>query len=238
MVIKNSELPLYLQYAEKFRKMILEGEFNEGDKFPAEIDLSKQYGVARITIRNAINELVRDNLLVRRPGKGTFIAEPKIEREFVNVSSFTDRMHSRGMQAGAKCHSIKLIKATEKLSKYLQIKQGDRVIEIVRIRLTNNTPVALEYSYLPQYLYPGLEEEELENKSLYHLIEKKYAIIPSHSSKTLELTRATLKEAKLLNTSTNTSLFLLMATVFTKDHLVMEYAKILFLGERFRFQVY
>lgn len=238
MDIKNSDIPLYEQYAEKFRQMILNNEYKVGDKFPVEMELAKKYGVARITIRTAINELVEEGLLVRKRAKGTFVTEPKIEREFVNVASFTERMQSRGIKASAKCHSINKIKADAKLSKRLQIEEGEEVVEIVRIRLTDGKPVALERSYLPSYLFPGIENEDLENNSLYRLLESKYSIRPGHSSKTLELTRATLKEAQLLNTTASASLFLLLGIVFSEENQVMEYVESLFLGDRFRFQVY
>jgi GntR family transcriptional regulator len=235
---KINETPMYLQFAEKFRQMILNGEYKVGDIFPPEVEMAKKYGVARITIRNAINELVQDNLLTRRSGKGTFVQEPKIERQLVHVAGFTEHMQSRGIKAGALSVEVNRIKADAKLAASLHIAVGSEVIEFIRIRLTNEVPVAIERSYLPRDLCPGIEEENLENNSLYMLLETKYALRPYHSSKTIELTRATHKEAKMLNVSKGASLFLMVATVFTEDNRVMEFAKILFIGERFRFQVY
>lgn len=234
----DNNIPLYQQYAEKFRQMILNKEISVGDRFPAEIDLAEKYGVARITIRNAINELVQDNLLVRKRGKGTFVAEPKIERKLVNVASFTERMQSRGIRAGAQCIDLKVIKADDKLSKKLQIPKKADVVELVRLRSSDNTPVALERSYLPNDSYPGIEQERLENNSLYHVLESKYRTRPGHSSKTLEMARASSLEAKLLKTSVGSPLFLMISTVFTEENQVMEYVEILFKGDRFRFQVY
>lgn len=238
MDLKNNDVPLYVQFSEKIRQMILTGDLSVGDRLPAEVDLAKKYGVGRITIRKAINELVTDDLLVRRRGKGTFVAEPKINRDLVDVTSFTERMQSRGIRAGAICHKVSKFKTDEKLLRKLQLPKGADVVEIIRIRLTNGTPVALERSYLPSNLCPDIENEDLENNSLYYLLEQKYSIRPQHSVKTLELTRATSEEAKLLQVSTGTPLFLMLATVFTEENQVLEYAKNLFLGDRFRFQVY
>lgn len=237
MDFKNNETPLYLQFAEKFRQMILSGELQVGDVFPPEVELAKQYGVGRITIRSAINELVQENLLVRRSGKGTFVSEPKIDRELVSVASFTERTQSRGLRAGAVCLEVNVIKADEKLAGQLRVSQGSNVVEVVRLRLINDVPLSIDRSYLPHSLCPGIEKENLEENSLYMLLESKYGIKPFHSSKTIELTRATPKEAKLLQTAKGAPLFLLVATVFTEDNRVMEYVKSLFIGERFRFQV-
>lgn len=235
---RNSEKPLYLQVAEMFRDMILNGELKVGDVIPPEIELAKTYSVARITIRKAINELVQDHLLIRRVGNGTFVSEPKIEREIVSVAGFTERLQSRGIKAGAKTIEVNRMKSDMKLANLLRIPQGSEIVEIVRLRLIHEVPVALEYSYLPLTLCPDIDKESFDNNSLYLLLENKYSLHPYHSSKTLELTRAKNKEAKLLELSKGAPLFLMMATVFTDDNRVMEYVKTLFIGERFRFQVY
>ncbi|MGJ8538482.1 GntR family transcriptional regulator [Heyndrickxia coagulans] len=235
---KSKDIPLYLYFAEKFKQKILSGELRPGDQFPPEIKLAKKYGVARVTIRNAINVLVQEKLIIRLKGKGSFVAEPKIERELVNVASFTERMQSRGMRAGALCHEVKLIKADTGLSQQLHIDLGSEVVEIVRIRLTNDNPVAIEKSYLPRDLCPGIEKENLEDNSLYYILDSKYSLQPAHSSKTIELARATLDEAKLLHIPKGTPLFLIRATVFTQTNQVMEFVNTLFLGDKFRFQVY
>lgn len=234
---KSNEMPLYLQFAEMFRQMILSGEYKVGDMFPPEVELAKKHGVARITIRNAINELVQDHLLSRKSGRGTFVLEPKIDRQLVRVGGFTELMQSRGIKAGALCVEVNQIKADDKLAANLHIQVGSEVIEIIRIRSINDVPVAIERSYLSRDLCPGIEEENLENNSLYMLLDNKYGLRPFHSSKTLELTRATPKEAKMLSVSKGAPLFLMVATVFTEDNRVMEFAKIVFIGERFRFQV-
>ncbi|UUZ84983.1 GntR family transcriptional regulator [Paenibacillus sp. P26] len=202
------------------------------------MDLAKKYSVARITIRKAINELVQDHLLVRRAGKGTFVSEPKIERELVSVAGFTERLQSRGIKAGAKTIEVNRMKSDAKLAGLLRIPQGAEIVEIARLRLIHEVPVALERSYIPLSLCPDIDKESFDNNSLYLLLENKYSLRPYHSSKTLELTRATNKEAKWLQVSKGSPLFLMMATVFTEDNTVMEYVKTLFIGERFRFQVY
>ncbi|WP_248924088.1 GntR family transcriptional regulator [Paenibacillus hamazuiensis] len=235
---QDTETPLYVQLIEKFRNMIETGEMQSGERFPAELELAKRYGVARITVRSAIAELVQDGLLVRHQGKGTFVAEQKIDRELVSVASFTDRMNSRGIRAGSRLVSVRTVKATGKQARLLGVEEGAAIVEIVRLRLSDGVPVALETSCLSAERCPGVEKEDLVEQSLYHLLDSKYGIRPAHSSKTLELARAMTKEAKLLGVKTGTPLFLLTAVVYSEDNQVMEYVKTLFRGDRFRFQVH
>lgn len=234
---QHAEIPLYVQLTEQFRSMLETGELQPGDRFPAELELAKQYGVARITVRTAIAELVQTGMLVRRQGKGTFVAEQKIERELVSIASFTERMNTRGLRAGSRIISMKTVKASGKLARLPGIEEGDAMIEIVRLRLSNEMPVALETSSLPANRYPGLEQRDLAEQSLYHLLDSKYGTRPAHSSKTLELTRAKTTEARLLGIKNAAALFLLTAVVYSEDNRVMEYVHTLFHGDRFRFLV-
>ncbi len=229
---------MYAQLADQFRFMIESGKLHPGDRFPAELDLAKKYGIGRITVRSAINELVQEGLLIRIQGKGTFVAEPKIERELVNVASFTDRIQSRGMRAGSRLLDVSVIPASRKIAQVLGVSENDPVVEFKRLRLSNDEPVALETSYLSVDRFPGIEDENLENKSLYQILESKYQVRLVHSSKTLELVRASKTESNMMQIPAGTPLFLMTAVVYAEDNQVIEYAKILFHGDRFKFQVY
>lgn len=230
-------MPLYAQLIDRFRQMIESGELAPGDRFPAELDLAEQYGVARITVRRAINELVQDGLLVRRQGKGSFVATPKIERELVNVASFTARMQAKGIHPGSKVLDVQVISATKKLATQLLVPEGAPIVEIQRLRYANEEPTALETSYLSLDRCPGINEVDFNCCSLYQVLEKKYAMRPDHSRRTLEMAFATNKESRLLQISAGAPLFLMQAVVSTADGTVMEYAKLLFRGDRFRFQI-
>jgi GntR family transcriptional regulator len=233
----NISTPLYTQLADHFRQMIESGKMQPGDRFPSEIDLAQRYGIARITVRKAIADLVEAGLLTRRQGKGTFITPPKIDRELVNVASFTDRMQARGLHAGAKTLSVTVVPATPKLVRLFAASEDAQVISIERLRLSNQEPVVLETSYLLSERCPGIEHEDLGDQSLYLALDHKYGLRPAYSSKTLELVYATAKESTLLNVMGGAPLFLMTAIVYSENNQVMEYAKILFRGDRFRFQV-
>jgi GntR family transcriptional regulator len=234
---QHSAQPLYAQLIDHFRRLITEGELKPGDRFPAELDLMKQYGVARITVRRAMSELVREGLLERARAKGTFVAAPKIERELHNLASFTERMQARGLRAGSRVVQVGVIRASERIAAALDVAEGSPVAEIQRVRLTNDEPTALETSYLSLERCPGIEGEDFNSQSLYQVLETRYGLRPASARRTLELTFATPRESKLLLIAPRAPLFLMMAVVSADDGTVVEYAKILFRGDRFRFQI-
>lgn len=237
IIESRSPTPLYVQLVEQFRHMIESGELKPGDQFPTELELVEKYGVARITVRRAINELVQDGLLVRRQGKGTFVARPKIERELINVSSFSNRMLAQGLHPSSKVMGVERISATAKLARILGAPEGAPLVVIRRIRYANEEPTALETSYLVEERCPGIAHRDLSQQSLYKILEEEYCLTPDHSRRTLEVTSATSTEARLLQLHVGAPLFLIKATVYTADETVMEYAKLLFRADRFRFQL-
>lgn len=237
MLDPNSSTPLYVQLSDQFRQMIETGELKTGDRFPAELDLVKQLGVARITVRHAIDELVQDGLLVRRQGKGTFVAAPKIERHLVDVAGFTARMRARGVQVTSRVLDSAVIAATPKLANHLAIAPGDAVLQIRRVRYTNGDPAAVETSFLALDRCPGIDQMDFSQQSLYEVLETQYGMRAATSRKTLEYTQANSLESNVLQIPAGAPLFLLAATVYTGEGVPLEFAKILLRGDRVRFQI-
>ena len=99
----NSSEPLYQQLEQTLKAKIEHNQWHKGDKLPTELELSRQYDVSRITIRKALDSLVKSGYIVRRSGKGTFVTNEKIQRPISGASSFTEICHAMGLAAGAIC---------------------------------------------------------------------------------------------------------------------------------------
>ncbi len=233
---RNSAKPLYSQIYDHIFQMIMDGGLKPGDQLPAEMDLAAQYEVGRITVRRAIAELVQEGYLGRQAGKGTFVAPRKIERELVNVTSFTERMQAIGMHASAELLSLEVIPCTNRLAKELLVEPETPVLLLTRLRSSDDVPVSLERSYISLLRCPGLNKISLEKTSLYQVLKEQYNLTPIRSKKTLELTIASEWEAKRLHILPRTPIFLLRATVFANDG-PFEYVKSLMRGDKFRFQI-
>lgn len=237
MLKQSGVEPLYVQIREIIITKIERNELKPGDQIPTEAYLTKKYGVSRITVRKAVQDLVDDDILIRKQGKGTFVAVPKIERELITVNSFSKRMSEKGFIPGAKVLSKELIEPSSTVCKFLQVEKNAEVIAIQRLRFLDKEPVAIEKSYIPYESYPLVLEANINIGSLYKFLEEEYNVSPGKSEKTLEIIKCNEFEAKHLNISVGEPLFLLTGAIYTTDNRSIEYVKTVFKGDRFRFKV-
>ena len=173
---KRSPVPMYYQIMRQLLEKIQGGEFAVDTTLPPERELAQTYKVSRMTVRQAIIELVNEGILVRRKGIGTFVAPPKLEQALSRLTSFTEDMAQRGMKAGAKVISFAEIVPKPVIRKTLALETGDKAYECVRLRLADDVPMALETTTLPVSLCPGLTAQDLENYSLYRLLAERWGL--------------------------------------------------------------
>src|SRR5215467_15738388 len=152
---KNSPIPMYYQIMNQLRERIAAGEYTVNDALPPERELVEAYQVSRMTIRQAILELVNEGILVRRKGIGTFVAPPKLEQRLNSLTSFTEDMAQRGMKAGSRIISFKEMSPDPTLRKTLGLSAEEKVFECVRLRLADEDPMALETTSLVASICPG-----------------------------------------------------------------------------------
>ena len=171
---KYSPFPIYYQIQEWVKQLIEDGEWKPGDKIPSENELCDKFEVSRMTIRQAINNLVEQGYLYRKRGIGTFVQLPKVEQKLQGMTGFTEDMISRGMNPSSQLLSFRLVPATAKIADRLRIQEGESVYEVRRIRLADDEPIAFETTYLSPALVKDINEEILQ-QSLYEHLEKNWA---------------------------------------------------------------
>src|SRR5947209_10504737 len=147
-----------------------------GMAIPSERQLSLDLKVSRLTIRAALDELVRDGYLDRRHGAGTFVTEPKIAQP-LTLTSFTEDMRRRGMVPGSRTVDLTVTSAGARLARRLQVSPEERIVRVTRLRLADGETMALEVLHVPEALIPGLSKADLENHSFYGLLEEGYGIV-------------------------------------------------------------
>lgn len=228
-------IPLYVQIAESLLERIRVGELVPEERLPSERELSKSLNVSRMTLRAALRELDNKGLLVRRPGDGTYVAKPKIERQAAKLVPFTEIMRSRGYQASARLIVFERRLAEVSIASNLKISVSAPVYYFQRLRLINKEPVLLEKCTMPIYRFPNLEEYDLEKRSVYEIVETEYDIAPHHSEQSLEAVSATDFEAEMLGIEPGTPLMMERRLAFDKDENPIEYGHDLYRGDRFRF---
>jgi GntR family transcriptional regulator len=165
MIDKNSPIPIYYQLKEDVKQNIARGVWKEGQCIDSERELSERYGVSRMTIRQALGELVHEGILVREKGKGTFVCDPKVKQK--DMMSFSETIEKSRLKLETKVLEFKRINTPHEMEEMLPF---DEVYLINRIRIVDDIKVANEKVYIPCD-YCGYMDEEMLKGSLYKLIE-------------------------------------------------------------------
>ncbi len=227
-----TSIPLYLQIAENFITRIDAGEYHVGDKLPTERELSEQLNVNRITIRQALNVLEMQGLITRKQGSGTYISQPKIEHPTSQFFWFTRQMKITGRTPGARLIFFEKEVANTVTSRELDITLSAQVYHCNRLRLVNQAPVLLENFYLPADLFPNMEQFDLNQRSLYEIMETEYQIKVSRLRFSLETVPASEYEAAHLEINSGAPVFLERRVTADQNGRIVEFAKDIYRGDR------
>jgi len=208
-------------------------ELQVGDALPPERRLASDLGVSRPTLRAVIDELVREGLLLRRHGSGTYVAEPKIALP-LTMTSFSEDMTRRGMRPGSRVVSFELTTAGAKLGQRLQISPVDEVWVITRLRLADEETMAIEWLHAPRALLGDLRREELADHSYYELLRERRGIVIASGVQTIEPTVTSPEEAELLGVPVHSPAFLFERTTQSDGGEVVEFVRSVYRGDRYR----
>lgn len=201
MALDNTiSTPLFKQLADTLRGAIDSGEYPAGSRLPTENELCQRYAVSRVTVRKALDELSRGEYLVRKPGKGTFVAEKKFQRSLSGVLGYSEMCRRMGYEPGARTIRIGLQEASAEEAAQLCLGKDEQMLVVERLRLADGEPVLLEINKFPEKFF-FLFNEDLNNTSMYDVIRQRTGIVFTHSSKLLEIVFATYQESRYLNVS-------------------------------------
>jgi GntR family transcriptional regulator len=222
---------LYTRVMGLLEDKIKSGEYPVGSRIPSERELSELYGVSRITIRQALLGLERQNLLVRRQGKGTFVAHPRIESSLLGYFKFSKALHVQGLLISTKVIEQEVEVAPPDVAEELELGPREKVLRLVRIRVVEGDPFALETTYLPLSRLPGVETIKLNSRSLYEVLETEFAVHPARARETLRPVRLTKAQADVLEVEPDCAL-LISRTTSDVSGAPFEVARALISGER------
>lgn len=236
MIDKRSPIPIYFQLEELIKTMIEQGTLKKGDMIPSEREYAEKYGISRMTVRQALNNLVNNGYLSRVKGKGTFVDYKKIEQPLMYVTSFTEDMLSRGLQPKTKTlHFLKKHAAAAE-AEALQLEKGAPLYEIRRIRFADEEPMGLETTYLPADLVGELTEEVV-NGSLYQYFEETLGYTINNACQAIEASVVQDTEKEHLNVSSGSPVLLLEQTSYLKSGTPLEFVKSVYRADRYKFLV-
>jgi GntR family transcriptional regulator len=234
----GSHIPYYIQLMDILKEKIQLKDWKPGEQIPGEPDLCTEYGISRTVVRQALRELELAGLIIRRKGKGTFVAEPKIDEGLAQkLTGFYQDMVERGLKPVTKVLHQRVVPADEKVGRYLELPIGTLVVDIKRLRFIEENPIQLVTTYIPYELCPQLATVDLSNRSLYEYLEKESGLFIARGRRFIEAVAANETEAKLLEVERGAPLVLLDSVSFLEDGRLIEYNHALHRGDRTRFEV-
>ncbi|MCC9088429.1 MULTISPECIES: GntR family transcriptional regulator [Bacillus] len=230
---KQSPIPMYHQIMENLKKQIEDGTLAPDTLIPSEREYAERFDISRMTVRQALSNLVNEGYLYRQKGKGTFVSRKKFEQPLQGLTSFTEDMRQRGLKASSQLVDFKKTVCPEHLLPVLQLSNSDAVYELKRIRLANDEPMAIETSYIPETFAGELTKKHLTG-SLYEYIENHTGLAIAHAKQELEANVASEQEAHVLSISTGSPVLSIARTTYFQNDLPFEYVLSVYRGDRYK----
>ena len=229
--------PLYQQIKGLILQSLQSGEWKPGEAIPSEMDLAGRYRVSQGTVRKAIDELAADNLVVRRQGKGTFVASHNEARAHFR---FLKLMPDEGVphQPGHEYLEVRRIRAAAEVARLLDLKSGDAVVYIKRLMTFDGTPTILEELWLPGQLFKGLTAERLAEYRgpMYGLFESEFGTRMIRASEKLRAVAADAGAALYLKVTEGTPLLCVDRVSYTYGDKAVELRRGLYLTAQHHYQ--
>lgn len=227
---KQSPVPLYQQLVQALAAQIDSRELAPGERIPSEREIAEQMRVSRTTARLAVEELVASGLVYREQGRGTYVAEPKM-RGLLGFASFSEDMQARGRVPRSTIVKQEVIPATERMAEVLRIQPGDAALHLLRLRLADDEPVALQAAHLPLAMFPGLEALDLTDQSLFNILREHYGVYPSWTEAEMEARKATAEQARLLRLPPGDPVLVVRGLTYSDSFEVVESVETAYRGQ-------
>jgi len=234
----DSDIPLYSQLVGIVKRNISAGTLASGELLPSEAELCKTFDISRSTVRQAIGALEADGLVVRKQGRGTFVAEPKMRRKTETVYSFTSEISSMGLTPSSTLIEFEVVEPTPDIVKVLELSSIDnKVYKFIRIREVDGEPLILETSFYPQFIYPKLTRELLQTHSFYSLLYE-VGIVPASAVDSYEAVMMSRKEAEMLGCKPGSCAFFAQRRTRTEAGMMYEFTQSLIRADRVKLDVF
>jgi len=232
---RNSPIPLYFQIAENLKRAIEDGMLKPGERLDNELDLTERLGVSRPTVRQAVQRLVEQGLVVRRRGLGTVVVVPRILRS-VALTSLYDDLSANRRHPSTTVLAASEIEADDELASVLALPVGAMVLSVERLRLADGTPLAIMRNHLPAGLLKGRSEDAFERTGLYELLRSQGVELHA-GQQIIGARRATAREAKLLQAPRTATVLTMTRTTFDSAGRPVEHGSHAYLADRYSFKM-
>lgn len=232
-----SPAPLYAQIKDHLRERILDGSYKPHEQMPSESEMMATFGVSRITVRQALNDLQNEGLIFRIHGKGTFVSKPKAFQDLGKLQGFGEAMRQMGYETYSRVLSQREIKPTPQVQDRLGLGKRDKVCELQRLRFLNREPISLDVSYVPCELGQRLAKEDLATRDVFTIIENDYGIQLGHADLQIGTLMADERQARHLRVPEGSPVLFIERTTHTAEGLPIDYEHLYYRGDAFTYKV-
>ena len=235
---KASPTPLYMQLRNRIVAEVEAGTLATDELLPSESELIEGLSISRPTVRQAFTLLAMEGYVRKERGRGSFVAHPKIEGQFLNkLQSFDDEMRQQRLTPSTRLLSLHRTPGIPRVNDRLGLPHQDALIELNRLRFADGAPVVYVVTYLPYDMFPGLLTTDLENASLYATLEQAHGTRVNRVTRTIEASPARASEAELLQVKPGSPVCLVHTTAYTADNRAVEYSIASYRGDVTAFTV-
>lgn len=238
----SSQVPLYYQVQNVLREQIASGKYKPGEKLPTENEMIEQFGVSRMTVRQALAKLAAQNLIESRRGSGSYVAKRKTrKRHFdgtIHLTGSLDELIEMGLDTPVKLLEFNHIEADEHEAEFLKVKKGTPIYLLKRLRLHEGKPYSLIVNYLPDFIGEKLTDEELNSGTILQTIETKLGFRLHDARQQIKAELADPYVANLLEIPIGSPLLSIERSVYTVEGKPVEFVHTLYRSDIYGFSVY
>lgn len=235
MLERNTPVPLYQQLRDILLKKIDAGTWEPNERIPSENELSLEYGLSRMTVRAVLSELVKEGLLYRVQGKGTYVSD-KVLTLGPSYIGIRQQLEEMGYRVTTKTLECGLITCSQSVALNLELEKGDEVFMIKRLRYIKEEPISLHISYINPNYSEKLTPELLEKEQLCVILNKEYGVTRKKVTETLESVAAK-EEETILGVESGHPLLLLQDVIFDAEGKPYEFTKVVFRGDKVKIKL-
>lgn len=230
-------VPLYHQLKQILFDKIQRRQWQPGEPIPSESHLEKIYGVSRITVRQALAELVSEGYLERQQGRGTFVCQPKFMHDPAQRLALSDMMQQHGVKPGWRVLSATTTQATARVAETLSLASDKTVFRLERLRLANDEAIGYHLTYVPQAFADRIDKTYLELGDSLGYLQSNLDLTGSSSERTLEAIEADSSLAQHLNIDMAKPLLRIERTLFSPRGVALEFMQASYRGDRFKYHI-
>lgn len=234
---RDDPVPLYSRIRDEIRGRIAVGQWQAHQQIPSEAVLMQQYGVSRITVRQAVQALEQQGLIVKVPGKGSFVAPPKPFQELAQLQGFAEAMSRQGHVATSRVIDLVTQPAIALVAQRLALPQASMVTRIRRVRLLDGQPVSLDVTWLPQAVGDRLRYEDLVHRDIFLILENDHGIALGRADLAMDAVTADAELARHLGLAPGDAVLRVDRLTHTRDGHPIDYETLYCRGDNFQYRL-